>query len=163
MTDVRSDPSAFADDVSTNVRPRCPRCHAGTEHLPPAARFCPRCGVTLADRLGPAPVIPPPLPRVPPDDPFKGHPGFAVPAPTDIVAGYAEALYQLGLRYEAGVGWKHHPFEAVRCFAKAARLGNAKALERLALAPDVSVDDFNDLPGEFPPPLASSAPLTPAV
>ena len=76
---------------------------------------------------------PPPLPASAIGS-FYAHPGFLVPTATDIVAGYGEALYRLGLRYEAGVGWKHHPGEAVRCFAKAARLGNAKALEHLAEA-----------------------------
>jgi TPR repeat protein len=82
--------------------------------------------MTLAGASAAAVNGPPALPT------FCTHPGFLVPAATDIVAGYGEALYRLGLRYEVGVGWKHHPGEAVRCFAKSARLGNAKALEHLA-------------------------------
>jgi TPR repeat protein len=116
-----------------DCRPRCPRCRAGTEHLPPSARFCPRCGVTLGRERAVVRKMPPPLPASVTRSLYP-HPGFFIPTPTDIVAGYGEALYRLGSRYEAGVGWKYHPGEAVRCFAKAARLGNAKALEHLAEA-----------------------------
>lgn len=135
MTDAGPESAAAADIA--DCRPRCPRCRAGTEHLPPSARYCPRCGTALAEHRRAAvtpPPPPPPLPAVAQRS-APQHPGYFVPRSTDIVAGYGEALYRLGRRYEAGVGWRHHPGEAVRCFTKAARLGNAKALERL-VSPD---------------------------
>jgi TPR repeat protein len=65
---------------------------------------------------------------------FASHP----PTPTcvagqrtQIVTGYANAMYHLGARYESGLPARRMPGEAVRCFIKSARLGNADARERL--------------------------------
>jgi TPR repeat protein len=41
-------------------------------------------------------------------------------------------MYRLGWRYETGLGSSHNPQEALRCYFKAAKLGNLDALTRLA-------------------------------
>jgi TPR repeat protein len=46
--------------------------------------------------------------------------------------GYAAAMGSLGLRYEAGLGAQKNEDEAIRCYIKAARMGNDAARERLA-------------------------------
>jgi TPR repeat protein len=50
---------------------------------------------------------------------------------SQIVRGYASALYKLGRRYEVVAGTRN-PREAIRCYLKAARLGNMMAFARLA-------------------------------
>ena len=59
-----------------------------------------------------------------------------MPSPEDchslILLGYANAMYRLGWRYEIGNGTARNAEEAVRCYFKAAKLGNAAALARLA-------------------------------
>jgi TPR repeat protein len=50
---------------------------------------------------------------------------------SQIVRGYASALYKLGRRYEVAAG-SRNPREAIRCYLKAARLGNMMAFARLA-------------------------------
>lgn len=52
-------------------------------------------------------------------------------ATSQILRGYANALYKLGRRYEIVLGHRN-PREAVRCYLKAARLGNMMAFARLA-------------------------------
>src|SRR5947208_10754038 len=46
--------------------------------------------------------------------------------------GYANALLELGWRYEHGAGVARNPSEAERCYAKSARLGNVYARAWLA-------------------------------
>jgi TPR repeat protein len=48
-----------------------------------------------------------------------------------ILEGYANAMFNLGRRYEAGSAGSVNPREAVRCYCKAARLGNLLAMARL--------------------------------
>ena len=48
-----------------------------------------------------------------------------------IVTGYANALCRLGWRYESHLGFERNVSEAVRCYLKAARLGNEEALAKL--------------------------------
>jgi len=48
-----------------------------------------------------------------------------------IVEGYANAMYKLGRRYESD-GALGNRREALRCYCKSARLGNARALAHLA-------------------------------
>ena len=50
---------------------------------------------------------------------------------SQILTGYANALYNLGRRYESGVGISSNLREAWRCYSKAARLGNFWAFARL--------------------------------
>jgi len=49
-----------------------------------------------------------------------------------MLLGYANAMYRLGWRYETGLGSGRNPQEALRCYFKAAKLGNIAALSRLA-------------------------------
>jgi hypothetical protein len=49
-----------------------------------------------------------------------------------MLLGYANAMYRLGWRYETGLGNGRNPQEALRCYFKAAKLGNIAALSRLA-------------------------------
>lgn len=53
-----------------------------------------------------------------------------------MLLGYSNAMYRLGWRYETGSGTVRNPDEAVRCYFKAARLGNPAALRRLTPAAD---------------------------
>jgi TPR repeat protein len=64
---------------------------------------------------------PPVLPRQPSPE-----------ATSEILEGYANALYKLGRRYECGQGAASNPREAIRCYCKSARLGNLWAMARLA-------------------------------
>jgi TPR repeat protein len=82
-------------------------------------------------------------------------PPTVAPSPessSQIVRGYASALYKLGRRYEVAVG-RHNPREAIRCYLKAARLGNMMAFARLA----TRWIDRCDHAGE-PSPVNASAP-----
>jgi TPR repeat protein len=61
-------------------------------------------------------------------------PPTVIPSPassSEILRGYANALYKLGRRYEVALGYRN-PREAIRCYLKAARLGNMMAFARLA-------------------------------
>lgn len=127
---------------------RCLRCSEDLSRMPAEGRYCPRCGLDSyssppaailsraaesrlagrTDELGwshladlsvsSAGVLPPTV----------------IPSPdssSEILRGYANALYKLGRRYEIG-GWTRNTREAVRCYVKAARLGNMMAFARLA-------------------------------
>jgi TPR repeat protein len=54
-------------------------------------------------------------------------------ATSEMLEGYANALYNLGRRYESGQGAASNPREAIRCYCKSARLGNLWAMARLAV------------------------------
>ena len=49
-----------------------------------------------------------------------------------MLLGYANAMYRLGSRYERALGSERNVDEAIRCYFKAAKLGNADAVARLA-------------------------------
>jgi TPR repeat protein len=51
---------------------------------------------------------------------------------TPILIGYSNALFALGWRYERAGGTSRNLPEAIRCYRKSARLGNAGAMARLA-------------------------------
>lgn len=127
---------------------RCLRCAADLSRMPEEARYCPRCG--LDSYSSPPAAI---LSRAAEarlagqsDELGWGHlaelavstpgvvPPTVIPSPnasSEILRGYANALYKLGRRYEVG-GWTRNPREAIRCYLKAARLGNMMAFARLA-------------------------------
>jgi len=124
----------------------CSRCGADLSRLPRAARFCPRCGFdchagamdAAVAEVAPSPPAllggwkhPPEIPHVPP----ALLPRVSLPPlhPTSMmVEGYGNAMYRLGQRYEAGPGANANTHEALRCYSKSARLGNAWALARIA-------------------------------
>lgn len=65
--------------------------------------------------------------------PPPGVPAFpGAESSSQIVRGYANALYSLGRRYEIDAGPGRNRREALRCYLKAARLGNIMAFARLA-------------------------------
>lgn len=145
-------PQATAPATAAGAAPaQCLRCGADLSRLPEEGRYCPRCGLDshasppaalmlgdsadkhrLADMLGswqhltrfgatsdiPAPQIPPPQARA--------------AASSEILEGYATALYKLGERYERGQAGGRNFREALRCYCKSARLGNLWAMGRLA-------------------------------
>lgn len=132
------------------VAARCLRCSADLSRLPDWARYCPRCG--LDTHQSPPAAI---LSYAAAPDGGKDHFGWEhlrdlaapeAPAGPDVpgvsvtheptslmLTGYANAMYNLGRRYEAGLGTGKNPREAARCYFKAARLGNFWALARLAV------------------------------
>jgi hypothetical protein len=98
----------------------CARCGRDLAALPIGRRFCPRCGLNVSVR--PVPVL----------DPLQDNPlPPREPSHSLIVAGYATAMNKLGTRYEVGHGVHRNEDEAVRCYGKAARLGNEDARVRL--------------------------------
>jgi TPR repeat protein len=128
-----SGPPAEGGAAEAPGYPHCSRCHADLTHCFLSARFCPRCGITLAALPGEAPpavTIPPlPLPvlAIEPSESRDTH---------ALILGYANAMFRLGWRYENGQGASHNAEEAVRCYFKAAKLGNGSALARLT-TPDL--------------------------
>ncbi|HZL33875.1 MAG TPA: hypothetical protein VFC78_01115 [Tepidisphaeraceae bacterium] len=84
----------------------CPGCHWNLAALSGIARYCPHCGSPLSV----------------PDQ--QAH--------SLIVRGYASALFRLGAVYEKSLGAGYHPNEAVRCYSKAAQLGNESAKASLS-------------------------------
>ena len=118
----------------------CHRCSADVARLPPAARFCNRCGSVL-------PAPPSPSPAAAPQRAETCEP------PPDILLAYARALFNLGCRYENAVGSRRNLAEAARCYWKAARLGDAPAAGRFPpSAFEVPVLPY--LPPPLPPPAA---------
>lgn len=127
---------------------RCLRCAADLSRLPEAARYCPRCGldtfagppaavVARAAELGISGRTSGEWGHVaelfggaaPPVDPYSVR---GPQAASVVLQGYANALYNLGRRYERGAGTARNLPEAIRCYQKSARLGNIWALARLA-------------------------------
>jgi TPR repeat protein len=159
------------------AQPACPRCQTNLAHIAASARYCPRCGLNLCPPSGIPPVrVVPLLPsdefartaharvadwmrlREQLDAEVTTAPRPTLLAPTPpmapefrslIVLGYSNAMYRLGWRYETGNGTGRNPDEAVRCYCKAAKLGNPAALARLA--PKRSDDEPS------PPPLPPQA------
>src|SRR4029453_15978868 len=91
----------------------CVKCAADVSALPPVAKFCTRCGCPLPPAFQQAVVEHDLLPF---PEPFT---------PTQILLAYAQALINLGWRYETGVGWRKNLREATRCYHKASRLSHA--------------------------------------
>jgi hypothetical protein len=136
---------------------RCPACELQLRGLPITARFCPWCGEALPTTT--TTRFTAPLP--PPIEPTLGQRLGALvrehlidsapptPSPSDVqqplhslmILGYADAMCQLGWRYETGHGGTiRNDDEARRCYAKSAHLGNdyaqGKLSESTAVAPE---------------------------
>ena len=115
----------------------CPRCGTNLAALAAAARFCPRCG---RERSRPCHVQTDVEPAVPasaipsnPDEFFSYEPpDDGRPFHSVMLLGYGNAMTRLGQRYAAGFGVYRNDREALRCFFKAAQLGNEEAQQRLA-------------------------------
>jgi hypothetical protein len=120
----------------------CPRCHHDLARLPSTARFCPRCGENYkATPRADFVLLPPPAPE-------HFH--------SMMIVGYAKAMTQLGTRYELS----HNTDEALRCYCKAARLGNSEARTRLITR---GVAEFNEAAeSNSPEPAATTAPDSPS-
>ena len=132
---------------------RCPACDLALRGLPVTAQFCPWCGEALPAR--PTAPLPPPVVQ-----PTLGKRLGAIvrehlsdgPAPPStaavqpplhslMVLGYADAMCQLGWRYETGHGGTdRNPDEARRCYVKSAHLGNDYAQAKLA---DIEAGDMS--------------------
>jgi len=134
---VQTAPSGVAgkaDDAVVAVEmPRlvvCPTCYADMTGVSVVARFCPRCGVQLPARDGAGFLIPPeessPLfpvyraLREELDEKLAGETPQV--ASSLIILAYANAMLNLGWRYEHGRGAMRNVEEAARCYAKAGRL-----------------------------------------
>ncbi|HEV8605692.1 MAG TPA: hypothetical protein VGQ99_10015 [Tepidisphaeraceae bacterium] len=129
----------------------CPRCHHDLSSLPKTAHFCPHCGL---DQL-----------QIPLADFSEFH--FPPPPPTPeyfhsvVIIGYARAMTSLGTRYESGNGVARNTDEALRCYCKAARLGNSEARSRLVSRGVTSAITSPDVPSNPPSPPVATAPQTP--
>jgi hypothetical protein len=119
--------SALIQCVGSETPQQCPRCFWELSAIAGVARFCPRCGMQLA----PVPVDPVPVPAVDRQAELAAI-SPATGAHSLILIGYAAAMTNLGCRYETGFGMPRNEDEAIRCYIKAARLGNSLALERLS-------------------------------
>src|SRR5688500_5275645 len=86
----------------------CSHCAADVTALPPAARFCNRCGSDLPHRHPSRSGALPPIP----DAPVQINPP-AEPPPLILLA-YARAMFNLGCRYETAVGSHRNMQEAAR-------------------------------------------------
>ena len=112
------------DDVAREAI--CARCGLDVQALPKTRRFCPRCGFKLAvESAEPAVIYRHPLPAMPVEQQHE-------PSHSLMISGYATAMNKLGVRYEVGQGVARNEDEAIRCYGKAARLGDEDARTRLA-------------------------------
>lgn len=130
------------------VPARCLRCSADLTTLPEFARYCPECGLDT-HQSPPRALLArasEPMERVDWTPQWAhlrqlvapcNHPlpeARVIHEPTShMLVGYSNAMYNLGRRYETGLGAARNPGEAARCYFKAARLGNVWALARLAV------------------------------
>ncbi|HEY8668416.1 MAG TPA: SEL1-like repeat protein [Tepidisphaeraceae bacterium] len=136
-----------ASPATSTEQRQCPRCHEDLSYLLATARFCPQCGSSLyTDNSRPAPeaqspAMPPGVcgwfdrmrqyailmgildPDLPPSPMYQDR--------SVMIRGYGNALYRLGEKYEAGLGAAANRDEALRCYGKAARLGNSLAKARI--------------------------------
>ena len=94
------------------IRQACPRCHDALTRIPTSAKFCPKCGLELPEHC------PPWMPGV----------GFDLANPALIA--YANALFNLGIRFEND-GAPLDLEQARRYFEKSAKLGLTNAKARL--------------------------------
>lgn len=156
-----SPPLPFDESQANVCPPCCWCCMRDVSWLPVTARFCPRCGSAFngIPRRLPIPaaavgaVLTPGVQIEAYTEegrrriaawlglrnalsqtaaPVQGALPSRTGARTQIVIGYANAMYHLGTRYEDGLAIKRMPGEAARCFLKSARLGNADAKMRLS-------------------------------
>jgi TPR repeat protein len=118
----------------------CPSCYHDMTAVPSVARFCPTCGSQLPPRDAAGFLIPPeessplfPVYKALRDE-LEGKLADESPqqATSLIILAYANALLNLGWRYEHGRGLLRNVEEAARCYAKAGKLSEAWAKGREA-------------------------------
>jgi len=111
----------------------CPTCYLDMTGVPSVARFCPKCGVQLPARNAAGFLIPPEesSPLYPVYHALREELGARLADETPqvasslIILAYANAMLNLGWRYEHGRGAMQNVEEAARCYAKAGRLSEA--------------------------------------
>ena len=111
----------------------CPTCFKDMTSIPVAARFCPQCGGQLPPRDIAGFLIPPeessPLYPVYQSLREELEKKLADESPqiasSMIILAYANAMLNLGWKYEHGRGLLRNVEEASRCYAKAGRLSEA--------------------------------------
>ncbi len=94
------------------IRAACPRCHDELARIPTSAKFCPRCGLELPEHCPP------------------WFPAIAVDLSNPALLAYANALFNLGIRFEND-GEILDLEQARRYYEKAARIGLTHAKARL--------------------------------
>jgi hypothetical protein len=131
----------------------CRRCDGVIEHLPPSAMYCPHCGVALAMsahellNIRIRQALRWAMMRLH----FRRRRSLEFAGDLDrsrIITGYSNALFTLGWRYER----RHNLPEAIRCYFKSSKLGNADAEMRLAPIERDARDDRSD-PANAPVPV----------
>lgn len=111
----------------------CPACYKDMTAVPVAARFCPKCGVQLPARNAAGFLIPPeessplyPVYQSLRDELEKKLQDESPQiASSMIILAYANAMLNLGWKYEHGRGILRNVEEAARCYAKAGKLSAA--------------------------------------
>lgn len=112
----------------------CPTCYRDMTSVPSVARFCPNCGSQLPPRDAAGFLIPPeessplfPVYKALRDELETKLAADESPqaATSLIILAYANALLNLGWRYEHGRGLLRNVEEAARCYAKAGKLSEA--------------------------------------
>ena len=129
----------------------CSRCHHDLSALPATAHFCPHCGQNQIE----IPVAAVGECYFPPTPPAPEH------FHSIVIIGYARAMNSLGSRYETGQGVARNTDEALRCYCKAARLGNSEARSRLITRGGTTQVTSPDAPSDPPSPPVATEPQTP--
>jgi hypothetical protein len=131
------DSAAEASDDHPPVRmPRlivCPSCYKDVSAVPVVARFCPKCGARLPARDGAGYLIPPeessplyPIYKALRDElSTKLKDESPRVASSMVILAYANAMLNLGWKYEHGRGLLRNVEEAARCYEKAGKLSEA--------------------------------------
>ena len=140
------------DTCAADASSFCPNCVADLAHLPPIARFCHRCGSRLPPGLAGRKVRPL-------HGPLEAHSVLFshIFGPSLILCAYGKALFNLGFRYETAIGSRKNLHESLRCYQKAARLGDASAARRLSNWEGDADHPNSNLNRADPPPLPPEA------
>jgi hypothetical protein len=111
----------------------CPACLKDVSGVPVAARFCPKCGKQLPSRDAAGYLIPPEesSPLYPVYQALREELASKLSdeppavASSMIILAYANAMLNLGWKYEHGRGIMRNVEEAARCYEKAGKLSEA--------------------------------------